>query len=165
MSFDALNISASALYAQRIKMDAVASNIANVNTTRNPDGTPGVYKRKEVVFSAIYNDAMNQAGMSEDNSGVKFGSGANIFLKGGVNMNSANLATGVSASQIVEDTNPARRIYNPSHPDADKDGFVDMPNVNIVTEMVDMIAASRAYEANISSIDTAKNMMASALRI
>ncbi|EKE02994.1 MAG: hypothetical protein ACD_20C00297G0011 [uncultured bacterium] len=167
MSFDALNISASGLYAQRIKMDAVASNIANVNTTRNPDGTPGVYKRKEVVFSAIYSDALKQnKNQSSDEIGeIKIGSESNATLKGSVSANTANVATGVNVDQIVEDNSPARRIYNPSHPDADKDGYIDMPNVNIVTEMVDMITASRAYEANITTLDTTKSMLASALRI
>ncbi|OGI00741.1 MAG: flagellar basal body rod protein FlgC [Candidatus Melainabacteria bacterium RIFOXYA12_FULL_32_12] len=163
MSFDSLNISASGLYAQRIKMDAIASNIANVNTTRNPDGTPGVYKKKEVVFSAIYNDAMNpNKGKSSDGiSDINMELDANS----GTSNNAANIATGVSVNQIVEDNNPPRQIYNPTHPDADKDGFVSMPNINIVTEMVDMIAASRAYEANITTLDTAKNMLSSALRI
>jgi flagellar basal-body rod protein FlgC len=163
MSFDALNISASALYAQRVKMDTVASNMANVNTTRNPDGTPGVYKRKDVVFSSAYNSAINQNDSSNGVSGVEIGN--NSLLKGGVSINSSNIAAGVDVNQIVEDQSPGRKVYNPSHPDADSDGYITMPNVNIVTEMIDMISASRAYEANITVMDTTKGMLSSALKI
>jgi len=163
MSFDALNISASALYAQRVKMDTIASNIANVNTTRKPDGTPGTYKRKEVVFEAVYNDAINQG-----NSGSasflppELQDGA---LRGGISFNSPSTSSGVSVSQVTEDKSPFRRSYNPGHPDADKEGYVNMPNINIVTEMVDMISASRAYEANVTNIEATKNMISAALRI
>lgn len=168
MSFDALDISASALYAQRVRMDTISSNIANVNTTRNPDGTPGAYRRKQVVFSAVYDKSLAQDGsVGESTSG---GPGVNPMkdnmLKGGISLNSPGMATGVQVSQIAEDTTtPIKKVFNPSHPDADKDGYVSMPNVNVVTEMVDMIAASRAYEANVTTIDTTKNMFSAALRI
>jgi len=162
MSFDALDISASALYAQRVKLDTVASNIANVNTTRKPDGTPGAYRRKEVVFETVYNKAIDQNGTTNFLSPEMQGD----MLKGGISYDTPNTASGVSVSKIVEDTNsPLRRIYNPGHPDADKDGYVNMPNINIVTEMVDMISASRAYEANVTTIDASKNMISSAMRI
>ena len=163
MSFDALDISASALYAQRVRMDTIASNIANVNTTRNPDGTPGAYKRKEAVFQAVYDKAMEDGdyGSVQNN-----GANGTPLLKGGINFNASQIANGVQVSQIAEDTEtPFKRNYDPSHPDADKEGYVDMPNINIVTEMVDMMEASRAYEANITTIDTTKNMIAAALRI
>lgn len=165
MSFDALDISASALYAQRVRMDTISSNIANVNTTRNPDGTPGAYRRKQAVFSAVYNKSLQQPGIE----GASFGSGnpfKDNMLQGGISLNGPGMATGVSVTQVSEDSNtPLKRLFNPSHPDADKNGYVNMPNVNVVTEMVDMISASRAYEANVTSIDTAKNMFAAALRI
>ncbi|MFH0702705.1 MAG: flagellar basal body rod C-terminal domain-containing protein [bacterium] len=181
MSFDALDISASALYAQRMRMDTIASNIANVNTTRNPDGTPGVYRRREVVFSAIYDKTKNKTDTSGNNSdntsdnnvntqntqnaGENNNSDNNI-LKGSVSMDAPAIATGVSVFQINEDTvTPLKKVYNPAHPDADKDGFVEMPNINIVTEMIDMISATRAYEANVTVIDGTKNIIASALRI
>jgi len=165
MSFDSLDISASGLYAQRLRLDAIASNIANVNTTRNPDGTPGAYKRKDVVFETVYSDSLNTSGGSAgltQQQGI--GDSVNT-LKAGISYNDTQVATGVRVGQIIEDSGPLKRVYNPSHPDADKDGYVSMPNVNIVTEMVDMIAANRAYEANLTSMDTAKNLFASALRI
>lgn len=172
MSFDALDISASALYAQRVKMDTVASNIANVNTTRNPDGTPGTYRRKEVIFSTVYKKALEQNNSSSENSGSADASlpetgsiDMNALLGETVNANSTVPVEGVTVNQIVNDNSPLRREYNPSHPDADKDGYVSLPNVNIVTEMVDMISASRAYEANITTLDTTKGILTSALRI
>lgn len=163
MSFDALNISASALYAQRVKLDTIASNIANANTTRNADGTPGTYKRKEVVFEAIYNDAVNQYSSSSEFRPPEL---EGNLLKGGISSSSGMMTNGVAVSQIVEDKNTDfRRIYNPGHPDADKDGFVNMPNINVVTEMVDMIAASRAYEANVTTMEASKSMISAAMRI
>jgi flagellar basal-body rod protein FlgC len=164
MSFEALNISASALYAQRVKMDTIASNIANVNTTRKPDGTTGAYKRKEVVFEAVYNEAVNRenSGSSEFIPPQMQGN----MLRGGISLNSPNVANGVAVSQIKEDNETAfKRIYNPGHPDAGKDGYVNMPNINIVTEMVDMISASRAYEANVTTMEASKSMISAAMRI
>jgi flagellar basal-body rod protein FlgC len=163
MNFNALDISSSALTAQRIKMDAIASNLANVNTTRNPDGTPGVYRRKEAIFSSVYGNAINKKendDFAEDNSG----SDADLF--GSVNENANSTMNGVKVAQVAEDfKTPLNRVYNPSHPDADKDGYVNLPNVNTVSEMVDMISASRAYEANVTSINATKSMISSALRI
>jgi flagellar basal-body rod protein FlgC len=164
MSFDSLDISASALYAQRLKMDAIASNIANVNTTRNPDGTPGVYKRKDVVFQSVYNDSLGAGNGSGTTDKQGMVDSVNT-LKTGISFNDQSVATGVKVGQIIEDSGPLKRVYNPSHPDADKDGYLSMPNVNIVTEMVEMMAANKAYEANLSAMDTTKNLFASALRI
>lgn len=164
MSLDTLNISASALYAQRVKMDTIASNMANVNTTRKPDGTIGAYRRKDVIFSAEFNKALNNNG-TFDGIQMRAGNGKNTLL-GGISNDATSVATGVNVLQIVEDDQSAtKKIYNPAHPDADKDGYVEMPNVNMVTEMVDMIAASRAYEANVTTIDTTKGMLSAALRI
>lgn len=132
MDFNALDISASALNAQRVRMDTIASNIANVNTTRKPDGTPGVYRRKDAILSTIDN----------------------------------NMASGIKVLEISEDTRtPLKKVYNPSHPDSGSDGYVDLPNVNIVTEMVNMISASRAYEANVTTINATKKMVTEALKI
>lgn len=181
MSFDAFDISASGLYAQRVRMDTVASNIANVNTTRNADGTVGAYRRKQTIFQAVYDNAVGTAGNSANNitgnktnsfnvggssPGMSCISSSGNLLKAGISMNAPEISTGVTVSQIAEDVNtPLKKMYNPSHPDADKNGFVEMPNVNIVTEMVDMISASRAYEANVTTIDTTKNMLAAAIKI
>lgn len=141
---DSLDIGASALTAQRLRMDIIAQNIANVNTTRTENGTP--YKRKTVVFE-------------ERNSKESFSS----LLSSG---NQGNLTgKGVKVSGIVEDNSPFKRVYEPGHPDANEEGYVLMPNVDIVTEMVNMISASRAYEANVTSINTAKSMALKALEI
>lgn len=163
MNFDALDISASALYAQRVKMDAISSNIANVNTTRSPDGKIEPYKRKDVIFKAVYNDAINTIS-EEFNLKRPVTEGVNV-LKGGITLNSTEITQGVKVEEIVEDNTPAKKIYDPTHPDADKDGYVNMPNINIVTEMVNMISASKAYEANITTIETAKSMFSAAMRI
>lgn len=161
MNFNALDISSSALTAQRIKMDTIASNIANVNTTRNPDGTPGVYRRKEVVFSSIYGNLVNKNNEEENNDPNTTGEKSEKAEKpqiSGLN--------GVKVLEVREDyKTPLNRLYNPSHPDADKDGYVNLPNVNTVSEMVDMISASRAYEANVTSINATKSMISAAMRI
>ncbi len=142
MNFEALNISASALNAQRIKMDTVASNIANINTTRGPDGEVGVYRRKDVVFSSVYNDTPGNGG------------------------DPGFISSGVKVLEIAEDTKtPLKKLYNPSHPDANDEGYVELPNVNIVNEMVSMITASRAYEANVTAINATKSMISSAMKI
>ncbi len=164
MNFNALDISSSALHAQRVKMDAIASNLANVNTTKNPDGTPGVYRRKEVVFASIYNGQLNNnTGEPESNwiTGPQKG-----FLMGSVQENAGIISSGVKVMEVADDyTTPLKKVYNPSHPDADENGYLELPNVNVVKEMVDMISASRAYEANVTTIKATKSMFSSALKI
>lgn len=166
MNFNALDISASALHAQRVKMDTIASNIANVNTTRNPDGTPGVYRRKEVVFASVYGNMVNQKNSGDDWENFGNSSGG-ADLSGSVSENAGiSPQNGVKVLEVGDDyKTPLKRVYNPSHPDADKDGYVNLPNVNAVSEMVDMISASRAYEANVTSINATKSMISAALRI
>jgi len=167
MNFNALDISSSALSAQRIKMDTIASNIANVNTTRNPDGTPGVYRRKEAIFASVYGNMVsennnNDGGEDSDNTNTN----TNADLSGSVSENSGASLNGVKILQVQDDfKTPLNKVYNPSHPDADKNGYVNLPNVNVVSEMVDMISASRAYEANVTSINATKSMISAALRI
>ena len=134
--FSSFDISASGLTANRLWMDVVASNIANAQTTRTPDGGP--YRRREVVFSTRLEGA------------------AAPDMEGG---------QGVRVVGIVEDESPARLDYEPEHPDAREDGYVEMPNVNAVTEMVDMLVASRAYEANAAAIEAAKGMLMRAIDI
>ncbi len=138
-AFSALRISASGLSAERLRMDTIASNIANVSTTRGEDGKP--YVRKIAVFQENLNKAM----ASKKDSGSQF--------------------LGVKAVGIVEDQSELRRVYDPSHPDADEEGYVLMPNVNILNEMADMIAATRAYEANVNILNNAKSMFSKALEI
>lgn len=133
--FDAIDISASGLSAERLRMDVVAENLANANTTRTADGGP--YRRKNVVLEQ----------------------------QGGGFASALARARGVQVSAIVEDPTPPRRVYDPGHPDADADGYVEMPNVNPVTEMVDLITASRAYEANVTAMQTAKQMFTKTLEV
>jgi flagellar basal-body rod protein FlgC len=137
-----MRVSSSGMSAQRMRMNAISSNIANVNTTRTPEGGP--YRRKEVVF-----DAMPQQ--------RSFGE----ILAGRVDED-------IDRVQVT-DIRPDRRgpimKYDPSSPDANEDGYVAYPNINIMEEMVDMIQASRSYEANVSAMNTTKNMALSALEI
>lgn len=141
--FDSFDVSSSGMTAQRLRMDIIADNIANVNTTRNAEGE--TYRRKVPVFQ------------EKDTSSFK------KLLKARMGQDSS--AEGVEVVSIVEDQSPFKIIYNPSHPDADEDGYVEMPNIDISSEMVDMISASRSYEANITALNTAKNMALKALEI
>ena len=138
--FGSLDISASALSAERLRMDVTAENLANAQSTRTANGGP--YRRKEVV--------LEQAG------GGFAGALAAARANGGP-------AGGVRVAQIVQDPAPDRLVYDPSHPDANAQGYVRMPNVNPVTEMVDLISASRSYEANVTAMQTAKQMFTKTL--
>ncbi|MDN5293725.1 MAG: flagellar basal-body rod protein FlgC [Eubacteriales bacterium] len=144
--FTTIDISASGLSAQRLRMDIIADNIANVNTTRSrllPDGTYEPYRRKVAIFEA---KTPSFAGvLREQLSSLQDG--------------------GVRVKAIVEDPEPFKLVYNPEHPDADGQGYVRMPNVNLVTEMVDMISATRAYEANVTVLNASKAMFMKALEI
>ena len=142
--FGALEISASGLTAQRLRMDTISQNIANVNTTNTRDGTP--YKRKMPVFE-------------ERTAGGVFDGYLRAAFKGD------NIGNGVRVSNIIEDDAPFKKVYEPGHPDADADGYVSLPNVEVVTEMVNMISASRAYEANVTAINTTKSISMKALEI
>jgi len=123
--FDALNVSASGMSAERLRMDVIAANLANADTTRGADGQP--YRRQEVILQE---------------KSPSFG----------------EVLGGVMVAGIVDDPTPPRRVYDPGHPDADKNGYVTMPNVNPVTEMVDLITSSRGYEANVTAMNAAKQM-------
>lgn len=141
-AFGAMDISASGMTAQRLRTDVIAQNIANVNTTRNEDG--GVYKRKTVVFEEKPSDSFNDY----------------------LSVASSSIGNGVKVSKIVEDDEtPMTMVYDPSHPDADEDGYVMYPNVNTVTEMTNLIDASRAYEANVTAFNGTKSMTMTALEI
>jgi flagellar basal-body rod protein FlgC len=177
---DAFDITASALTAQRLRMDVISSNLANVNSTRRADGALGGYRRKNVVFAPVLAEASNRFGMpsgdSGDNAGtlpmksaghggLSIGPDGRPMLTAGITHAEFNGA-GVHVTQIAEDTKtPMRMVYDPSHPDANPQGYVEMPNINVVTEMVDMIAASRAYEANVTALQSVKGMNQAALDI
>ena len=147
--FGALDISASGLSAERLRMDVTAENLANAQTTRGPNGGP--YRRKDVVLQTATGDGFSAA-LSAAAGSVP---GARSGQQPG----------GVQVVGIAEDQSPARRIYDPGHPDADAQGYVTMPNVDSVTEMVDLISASRAYEANVTVMQTAKQMFSKTLEI
>lgn len=144
--FGSLNINATALTAERARMDVISKNIANVNTTRTSSGTP--YRRQVPLFKEIEGETFSS--MLSKESGKLDGTGTN---------------GGVKVSAVVEDKSPFKSVYNPGHPDADEEGFLMMPNIDSVTEMVDMISASRAYEANMTAINTSKSMAMKALEI
>lgn len=140
--FTAMNTSSSALTAERTRMNLISSNLANVNTTRTPEGGP--YKRKDAVFAAV--PAVDGFGRALDGEAGK-------------------QLRQVSIAEIVEDRNPPRMQYDPSHPDANPQGYVALPNMNVIEEMADMITATRVYEANVMSAQAAKNMALKTLEI
>jgi len=163
MSFGVFDIAASGMSAQRIKMDTISSNIANVNTTRNEKGEKEVYKKKEVNFKEV---AMKKGfGFPSGNVNVEFDPPEAPYLTGGVTAGNNMLSKGVMVDSITEAINPTRFIYDPTHPDADEKGFVELPNVNVVEEMVNMVNASRAYEANVTIAQTTKAMIQAATNI
>ena len=140
--FSAFDVSASGMTAQRTRLDIISQNIANVNTTRGADGE--VYKRKSVIFHeknyVSFSDTLTAA--------------------------TGRVGQGVKITKIIEDDETeCRMVYDPSHPDADEKGYVTYPNVNTVTEMTDMIDASRSYEANVTAFNASKNMQLKALDI
>ncbi|MGE5652635.1 MAG: flagellar basal body rod protein FlgC [Bacillota bacterium] len=141
--FRSLITGASGLTAQRLRMDVISNNLANINTTRTENGE--AYRRQVVLF-AERQPALEEAMQSADGSPMRVG-------------------RGVRVTAIAPDQSDFRRVYEPGHPDADQDGYVNYPNVNPVTEMVDMISASRAYEANVTVVNAAKSMAAKALEI
>lgn len=135
-----MDISASALTAQRLRMDVISENIANVDTTRTEDGTP--YTRKYVVLeerTSSFSDVLK-------NTSDKVGGGVRV-------------------AEIGEDTTAYELVYDPTHPDANEEGYVQMPNVDITQEMVDMISAYRSYEANVTAFNAYKNMATKTLEI
>lgn len=141
--FGSINISASGLTAERLRMDIISRNIANANVTRTASGTP--YRRQVPIMRQIKPSGFKAA-----------------FTNA---LGYANAGEGVEISKVEEDPRPFKQVYNPSHPDANEDGIVLMPNVDTVSEMVNLISASRAYEANVTSINSAKSMAMKALEI
>ncbi len=145
--FTAMNTSASGLSMQRLRMDVISQNIANATTTKTAEGTP--YRRKTITV------AEKQAG-----SGSKFSKILKDKIKNG-----KAAGEGVNVTEIVEDQAPFKKVYDPGNPEADEEGYVEMPNVNVIEEMVNMISASRSYEANVTAINASKAMAQKALEI
>ena len=155
MSFlESLDMSASGMTAERLRMDVISNNLANVNTTRTPQGGP--YRREEVV--------LGERGPSFADTLQALQAGQNGYFPLASGLEQSSLQ-GVEADGIVGDTSPFKQVYDPGNPDADPKGYVMEPNVNVVTEMVDMMGASRAYEANVTAVDAAKSMALKALEI
>jgi len=143
--FDAFNVNASGLTAQRYRMDVISQNVANANTTRTEDGTP--YVRKIVTF--------------EEKQG-SFGTFSSVFGS----VSDRFKAHGVKVSGTYEDkSTEGKMVYDPAHPDADENGYVTYPNVNIITEMTNLIDASRSYEANATAFDASKSMAMKGLQM
>lgn len=141
--FNSFNISATGLTAERLRMDVISKNIANANTTRTSAGTP--YRRQIPIFKEMENTSF-----------------ADVFEQA---LGKQTPGEGVEVVAIKEDMSDFKREYNPSHPDADEDGYVLLPNVDVVTEMINLISASRAYEANVTLINGTKSMAMKALSI
>ncbi|WP_243289880.1 flagellar basal body rod protein FlgC [Bacillus sp. FJAT-47783] len=145
--FQSLNITSSGLTTQRLRMDVISSNIANMDTTRAEDNGESwePYKRKMVVTAPE-----NQ----------KFSS----YLKSAMKP-TTNIGSGVKVTKITEDTSPFKLVYNPMHPDADDNGYVKYPNVDPLKEMVDLMSSTRAYEANVTAFNASKGMLMKALEL
>ncbi len=141
--FKAMDVSASGLSAQRFRMDVIAENIANIDTTRTEDGE--AYRRRVTVFEEVDTTDSFSAALSK----------ATEYSSAG----------GVRVSEVIEDPSEFKLEYDPDHPDANEEGYVEKPNVEVVTEMVDMMSASRAYEANVTALNASKEMYMKALEI
>lgn len=156
--FGVMDVSGSALQAERLRAQVVAANMANANTTRTPQGGP--YKRQQVVFESEASDQ---------------GVFANHFLSQGAGFNGSGLESngpegqgeigGVKIAAVVSDNSPGLRRYDPGHPDADKNGYVTFPDINPLTEMVDLMSATRAYDLNSSAVEATKGMITASLDI
>ena len=142
--FDALDIAGSGLSAERLRMDVTAENLANAQTTRGANGGP--YRRKEVVLQQVEGQA---------------GGGFRTALAGA--MGGDRRPGGVQAAQVVEDPNPPKMVYDPGHPDANAQGYVAMPNVDSVTEMLDLISSWRSYESNVTAMQSSKQLFSKTL--
>ena len=139
--FRSIDAAASGMTAERLRLDVISNNLANANTTRTAAGGP--YRRQQVVFAPRESDASFSSLLNQEMS----------------------TGDGVRVVGIVQDQSPLKSVYDPQHPDADARGYVQMPNVNVVSEMVDMMTASRAYEANVAAVNAAKTMALKALDI
>ncbi|BCO08553.1 flagellar basal-body rod protein FlgC [Desulfolithobacter dissulfuricans] len=142
--FTTFKIAGSALKAQRIRLNTISSNLANVETTSTPEGGP--YKKKSVYF---------------ETQNIPFSE----HLKSNMGSEADKAVQGVRVARILEDQDPPQRIYNPTHPDAGEDGYVEMPNISVLKEMTDMMSATRSYEANTTVVKSAKRMALKALEI
>ncbi|MCL1808158.1 MAG: flagellar basal body rod protein FlgC [Clostridiales bacterium] len=166
MSFlRALNISGSALTAQRARLDIVSENISNIDTTRTENGGP--YRRKVVQFQAVgdknFKTALGNALLRDGEH--RAGHVNHVHLRHRHVLQAGQGGAGVIVSDIIEDESPFKTIYDPTHPDADEYGYVMMPNVELIKEVVDAMSASRSYEANVTAVNAVKLMASKALEV
>jgi flagellar basal-body rod protein FlgC len=147
--FASLRASASGLTTQRLRMDVISNNVANAETTRTPEG--GAYRRQQVVISPHYQGRIPFFNLLRGDAARGQVPGVEV--------------RGVQPVAVVEDQAPTRMVFDPTHPDANPEGYVEMPNVNVVTEMTDMLSATRSYEANVTVFNAAKQMAQRALDI
>ena len=138
--FSAMEVISSGLTSQRVRLNTTSSNLANANTTRTEEGGP--YKRRDPIYKAT-----------------------NINDQGGFANDLDSAMRGVEVTEIIKDEAPARKVFDPQHPDAGEDGYVEFPNVNLVEEMVNMVMASRAYEAGVTAMRSVKSMANKAINI
>ncbi len=161
--FDAIRISGTGLAGQRTKLDVVSRNLANAETTQTAEGTP--YRRQRAVFREVLEQRVRQSRLQGDQraSGLSTTNPRHLDgLRAFAREDEPGVATDVN---VAPDASEFRVVFDPGHPDADDEGYVLMPNVDVITEMVDMIAATRAYEANVSAVQAAKDMFTQALKI
>ncbi len=170
--FGVMDVSASALQAERVRAEVVASNMANAETTRTPDGGP--YQRHHVVFEAEGGGSFQDSLVNEMNGGVSFGHGLKNMSAGGLRAaSSVGLSNGLTAANptpggvavtsVISDSSAPLQRYDPQHPDAGPDGFVAYPDINPLTEMVDLMGATRSYGMNASAITAEKGMFTASL--
>ncbi|MGD0798381.1 MAG: flagellar basal body rod protein FlgC [Acidobacteriaceae bacterium] len=158
--FGVMDISASALQAERVRAEVVAANMANAETTRTADGGP--YKRQHVVFEAAGGDGFAESLLGGgEGGGLMGGSGAGV----GSGFGSVVAPGGVQVAGVVSDESAPLERYDPQHPDAGPDGYVAYPDINPLTEMVDLMGATRSYGLNATAVQAEKNMVASSLEI
>jgi flagellar basal-body rod protein FlgC len=169
--FGVMDVSASALKAERIRAEVVASNMANAETTRTPEGGP--YQRHSVVFEAEGGSSFQSSLMSQMNDGMSdgmggfdtgFNSGITDDLSSGITA-SNGAPGGVAVTGVIADQSAPLRRFDPQHPDAGPDGYVSYPDINPVTEMTDLMGATRSYGMNASAVQAEKNMVTSSLDI
>jgi flagellar basal-body rod protein FlgC len=158
--FGVMDVSASALKAERVRAEVVASNMANAETTRTPEGGP--YQRHHVVFEAEGGGSFQHSLMSQMNGDFSDGLGGGLSSS----VTAANGAPGgIAVTGVIADASAPLRRYDPQHPDAGPDGFVAYPDINPLTEMTDLMGATRSYGMNASAVQAEKNMVASSLDI
>lgn len=158
-NFRAFDISAKGMGLEKKKMDLIAENIANINTTKTEDGT--AYKRKYIRITENENFQQN---LSTANSSIKLKVNVGDHIERPDKLTFSNDSDNLT-SETMKDDSAGEKVFLPEHPDADADGYVQMPNINVVTEMVDMIAASRGYEANLTAFNSAKQIAKDSLEI